>query len=121
MRYVKQFAIIVAISFVGEILNYVLPLPVPASIYGIVILFAGLKMHWIAPEDVKETGDFLVQIMPLMFIPAAVGLLESWGILKKNLLAYVVIIVVSTIVVMGVTGWITQAVIRRGKGEKRHE
>lgn len=121
MKYIKQFGIIVAISFVGEVLNWLLPLPVPASIYGIIILFAGLKMGWIPLENVKETGDFLVQIMPLMFIPAAVGLIDSWGILKQNLIAYVVIMVVSTIVVMGVTGLVTQAVIRKSRGDGKHE
>lgn len=121
MKYVKQFGSIVTISFVGEILNYVLPLPIPASIYGIVILFVGLKMKWISLKSVKETGDFLVQIMPLMFIPAAVGLVDSWGILRENLLAYVVIIVVTTILVMGITGVVTQIVIRRDKGEQKHE
>ena len=121
MKYVKQFGIIVAISFLGEVLNYLLPLPVPASIYGIVILFMCLKMGWIPPESVKETGDFLVQIMPLMFIPAAVGLVDAWGILRENLLAYVVIIVVSTILVMGITGVVTQIVIQRDKGEQKHE
>ena len=84
MKYIRQFLIILAISFAGEILSSLIPFPIPASIYGIVILFVGLVTEIIAYESVKETGHFLVEIMPVMFIPAAVGLLESWGIIKVS-------------------------------------
>ena len=79
MKYIRQFLIILAISFIGELLKYVLPLPIPASIYGMAILFVCLMTGWIKLEAVKETGKFLIEIMPLMFIPAGVGLMVSWG------------------------------------------
>ena len=80
MKYMKQFCLIMFISFLGEVLHHYLPLPIPASIYGLVILFAGLMTGVVKLSHVEETGRFLIEIMPLMFIPAAVGLLESWGI-----------------------------------------
>ena len=76
MKYLKQFGIILVLSFIGELLNHVLPLPVPSSIYGIILMFICLKTGLIPLEEVDETGRFLIEIMPLMFIPAAVGLLE---------------------------------------------
>ena len=82
MKYLKQFLIILVISLIGEILNKLLPLPVPASIYGMVILFAGLLSGIIKLESVKEAGSFLIEIMPVMFIPAGVGLMSSWLNLK---------------------------------------
>ena len=82
MKFIKQFLIIVIISFVGEVCNKWIPLPIPASIYGLVILFVALMTGAIKLEQVKETGKFLIEIMPLMFIPAAVGLLDSWKVLK---------------------------------------
>ncbi|MGN0155306.1 MAG: CidA/LrgA family protein [Lachnospiraceae bacterium] len=112
MKYIKQFSIILTISFVGEVCNYFIPLPVPASIYGLVILFAGLFFGWIKLDSVRETGKFLIEIMPLMFIPAAVGLLESWGVLKPICIPVIGITLVTTIIVMVVTGKITQLVIR---------
>ena len=78
MKWMKQFGIILLISFVGEILEKWIPLPIPASIYGIILLFLCLKLNIIPHEAVHETGKFLIEIMPLMFIPAAVGLLETW-------------------------------------------
>lgn len=76
MKYLKQFLIILIISFIGEILKEILPLPIPASIYGMVILFVCLLTKVIKLEDVRETGKFLIEIMPVMFIPAGVGLMS---------------------------------------------
>lgn len=118
MKYIKQFLIILAISFAGEIFSSLIPFPIPASIYGIVILFTGLVTKLIPYDSVKETGHFLVEIMPVMFIPAAVGLLESWGIIKESWFAYVLLTLVTTILVMGVAGRVTQFVAKKGAEEK---
>lgn len=113
MKYVKQFLIILLISFVGELLKYLIPLPIPASIYGLVILFLALQFKVLKLEAIKETAKFLIDIMPLMFIPAGVGLVESWGALEKILIPVTVIMVVSTVFVMAVSGRVTQFLIRR--------
>lgn len=122
MKYVKQFLIILAISLIGELLKYVLPLPIPASIYGMVILFICLKTGLVKLEDVRDAGKFLIEIMPVMFIPAGVGLMESWGIMQPVLVPVCIITVVTIITVMAVTGLLSQWVIRRDrkKGES-HE
>ncbi len=83
MKYLKQFGIILAFSFLGEVLNYILPLPVPASIYGIVLLFICLMSGLLHVEDVAVSGYFLIEIMPIMFIPATVGLINSWSIRRR--------------------------------------
>ncbi len=118
MKFLRQFMIILAISFIGEVLKYIVPLPIPASIYGLVILFIALENGIMKLSAVKDTAKFLIEIMPLMFIPAGVGLLESWGVLQPVLLPVAVITVVSTIIVMGVSGVVTQAVIRKEKKAK---
>ena len=122
MKYLGQFFIILLISFAGELLNSLLPLPIPASIYGIVILFCLLEFRIIPLWAVKETGDFFVSIMQLMFIPAAVGLLEAWDVIAPNCLSYILITLISTFVVLFVSGRVTQAVIRHSRiKEARHE
>lgn len=123
MKYLKQLLIILAISFVGEALKYFLPLPIPASIYGMVLLFILLLTGVVKLDDVQDVGKFLIEIMPVMFIPAGVGLMASWGVLKPMLVPVVVIIVVSLVLVMGISGWITQRVIRHNqkKEGKDHE
>lgn len=118
MKYVKQLMIILVISFIGEVLKYFLPFPVPASIYGLILLFLCLETGLIKLGAVEETAKYLVEIMPLMFIPAGVGLIEAWGALQPILLKVSVITVVSTIVVMAVSGRITQFVIHFEKKKK---
>ena len=114
MKYVRQFLIILVVSFAGELLNFLLPLPVPASIYGLVIMILCLMTGLIPLDAVSETGRFMVEIMPLMFVPAAVGFLESWGVLKPVWLPVLVITVISTVVVTVVSGGVTQLVIQKG-------
>lgn len=121
MKYVKQFLIIITISFIGELCNKAIPLPIPASIYGLVILFVTLMTGVIKVEQVKETGKFLIEIMPLMFIPAAVGLLDSWNVLKPIWIPVVAITLITTVLVMVVTGRVTQFVIRQNKKGKKNE
>ena len=121
MKWMKQFGIILLVSFVGEVLEKWIPLPIPASIYGIILLFLCLKLRIIPHESVHETGKFLIEIMPMMFIPAGVGLLTAWGVLKPVCVPIILIVAITTVVVMIVTGRVTQAVIRmdRKKGQKK--
>ena len=121
MRYVKQLGVILAVSFVGEVLNGVIPLPVPAGIYGIVILFLLLLLKVLPLSAVEGTADFLIEIMPLMFIPAAAGLIDSWVNIKSSVVVYVAITILSTVVVMGVSGAVTQLVIRMRKRKNNGE
>lgn len=104
MKYMKQLGIIFAVTCIGEILKYVIPLPIPASIYGLVLMLVLLMSRIVMLEQVQDVADFLIEIMPMMFIPAAVGLLVSWKQLKSMLVPVVVITIVSTIIVMAMTG-----------------
>lgn len=120
MKYLRQFFIIMLITFLGELLHWILPFPVPASIYGMMLLLIALCTKIIKPEQVKDTAVFFIEIMPVMFIPASVGLIESWGSLKGILIPVVVIILVTTVLVMGVTGIVAQGVIRKDGPRKRN-
>lgn len=114
MKYVIQFLIIIAFSFVGELLHFLLPLPIPASIYGIVLLFAALELRLIRVKHIREVSGFLIAVMPVMFIPAAVGLMDSWGAIGRRWAEYVTVMVVTTFVVMAVAGYATQLFIKKG-------
>lgn len=82
MKYMRQFGIILGVTCAGELMKYFLPLPIPGSIYGLLLMFVLLLARVIKVEHVKEVGEFLIEIMPLMFIPAGVGLMASWGELQ---------------------------------------
>lgn len=108
-----QLLIILAFSFAGEVLNRLLPLPVPASIYGIVLLFAALELKWVRVAHIREVCDFLLKVMPLMFLPPAVGLLDVWGLVKDSWVELAMITFASTFVVMAVAGWTAQCIMCR--------
>lgn len=115
MRYIRQLFVILLFSFLGEGLKSLLPLPVPASIYGLILLFGALELHIVEKEAVAGTGKFLIEVMPLMFIPAGAGLIDAWDVLRPVFIPVAVIMVISTVVVMVVSGRAAQYVIRRKK------
>ena len=117
MKYIKQFIIILAVSFAGELLHMAIPAPIPASIYGLVIMFLLLFTGILKVEAVKETSAFLIEIMPLVFISAAVGLVNSWELISGKWYMYVTVLVVTTVFVMAISGLVTQLVIRAGKNK----
>ena len=113
MKYLFQFTIIAVITAIGELLNLLLPLPVPASIYGLVILFAALCLKIIRLDQVEHAADFFLAIMPILFVPPTVNLMNYWGILKNNIAGLLITCIISTMAVMGITGSIAQLVMKK--------
>ena len=120
MKFLKEIAIIFGITMVGEILNEWIPLPVPAGVYGLFLLLGLLCAGLVKLEDVSATGNLLLDVMPVMFIPAGVGLLTSWDTLCGILVPIGLITVVTILTVMAATGWVSQIMIRKA-GEKQDE
>ena len=117
MQLLGQFGIILIITFLGEMMHYFIPLPIPASIYGLVLMLFCLSTKIIKLHRVIDAAHFLLDIMPSMFIPAAVGLIVVWGDLQKILLPIVVITFLTTIIVMVVTGKSSQKIIQKQRKE----
>lgn len=123
LKILRQILILLSVTLAGEALSALLPLPIPASIYGIVLLFALLQSGLLRTEAIREISSALIAVMPLLFIPACTGLMDSAAQLQGQLGAYVIILIVSTVVVMAVSGMTAQAVINRSrhKEEDAHE
>ena len=112
MNYVFQFLRILGFCFLGEVLHALLPLPVPASIYGLVLLLAALRAGVVKLEQVKGAAGFLIAVFPVLFLPGAVGVMELGSLLAEIWLPVMMALVLVTALVMGISGRITQAVIR---------
>lgn len=119
MKLARQFLLIAAFSFLGEGMKALIPAPIPASVYGLVALLIALFSGAVKTAQIKEASKFLIEAMPVMFIPAAVGLLTAWEALRPVLLPVGAITVISTVVVMLVSGHVTQAMIRLDKKAKK--
>ena len=113
MKFLRQFMIILLLSFLGEVLKMFIPLPIPASVYGLVLMLVCRMTGVLKTSQVKDAAFFLIEIMPVMFIPAAAGLIDSWKVLQPLLLPILVITVVITIFVMVVTGKIAQMIAQK--------
>ncbi len=118
MKYVRQVIILAAVCFLGEMVHNLIPLPIPASIYGFIILFLLLETGLLKTEHIKEVSSFLLEIMTILFIPAGVGLMEYWGSIKSVWWQLIVVLVVVSVIVFGVSGLVTQAVSRAGQARK---
>lgn len=116
MKYLSQFMIILGFTLIGETLHRLVPMPIPASVYGLVLLFLALCFGIIKVERVKQAGDFLISVMPVLFVSPMVGIAERWGLIAPHLVPIVLILLSTTALTFGIAGRITQWLIRRGGG-----
>ena len=115
MKFIKQLCLITLFSFLGELCRYLIPFPIPASIYGMVLMAAALGLKLFRPDDVRDVGAFLTSFLPVLFVVPLVNLMDCWDQLKDNLIPLVVIIILSTVIVFGVSGVVTQILMNRKK------
>lgn len=120
MKYLPQLCIISLFSFLGEVCHWLIPAPIPASIYGMVLLFLALALKILPIRLVKDVGGFLTGILPLLFVVPIVDLLDYWDTFRSAFFPIVLIVVVSTAVVFAVSGWVTQLLLQNKEQEERH-
>lgn len=115
MKYIRQFSIILLFSLTGDLCHAVLPLPIPASIYGMVLLLLALATKALKVEAVKETGAFLVGLLPLLFVVPTVGLMACWSFIQQDLWSIVIAIIVTTTLTFGISGLLTKLCRKGGE------
>ena len=115
MQYLKQIALIIVFSFLGEVCRALIPLPIPASIYGMVLLFAALSLKIVKSAQVREAGSFLTSILPVLFVAPVVNLLDCWDQMKNAVIPLAVIVLATTVITFGAAGLVTKLVMRGGK------
>ena len=112
-EYLKQSAIIFGFTLLGEALSRVIPLPIPAAVYGLVLLFLALCLKLVKVEQVSKVSDFLLTVLPILFVSPIVNLIESWGILAPHVIPIALLVLSSTILVFAVAGLVSQAFCRK--------
>ncbi len=114
MKYYTQFVIIMGFSLAGEILQRLIPLNIPASVYGLALLLLALCLKIVKVEQVKTVGGFLTSILPVLFVSPAVRIMDDWVLMKGNLISIFLLLFVSTILAFAVAGRVTQWVMQKG-------
>lgn len=115
MKYINQASIIFAVSAVAEVCNYLIPLPIPASIYGILLLLVCLLTGVVRLDMIQETSSFFIVLMPITFIPGIGGIVDRWHIIRPQLGPYLLTAVVTAVLVLVGAGLAAQFVISREK------
>ena len=113
MKFLRQICLVALFSFLGELCRWLIPYPIPASIYGMVLLFSALALKLIPTEAVRDTGSFLTSFLPVLFVAPAVSLLDCWDALKDALVPLLLIVLLTTVITFGVSGKVTALLMRR--------
>ena len=114
MKYLSQFLIILGFTLTGEALQRIIPLPIPASVYGLTLLFLALCLKIVKVDQVKQTGAFLTSILPILFVSPAVNIVDDWGLIRNDLLPIVLIMIGSTVLTFGIRGRVAQWMLKKG-------
>ena len=117
MKYLTQFLIILGFTLAGEALQRIILLPIPASVYGLILLFLALCFKVVKVEQVKDTGAFLTSILPILFVSPAVGIVEDWALIRDDLIPILLLLVASTVLTFGIAGRVAQAFLKKGGEE----
>lgn len=110
---VKELMIILAIYALAEALSYLLETQFPGSVIGMLLLLAALHLKWIKVDDIRYVSSFLLGYMPLFFIPAGVSVMASYTLMEGFYLPVIVLTLVSTMIVMAVTGRLVQYLVQK--------
>ena len=113
MKYLSQYLIIICFTTAGEALQRIIPFPIPASVYGLALLFLALCLKIVKVEQVKDVGGFLTSILPFLFVAPTVGILENWSLIQPQLLPIVLLLVGSTLLTFGISGSLTQLLMKK--------
>lgn len=109
----KQFLILLTINFAGIIIQNLFNLPLPGTIIGMILLFVLLYTKVLKAESIGKVCDFLILNMVIFFLPPAVELLEYLALLKTGFLKIIILLIVTTVITMVVTGKTVEFCIKK--------
>jgi holin-like protein len=118
MKYLSQFLIIMGFTFAGEALQRLIPVAIPASVWGLALLFLALCLKIVKVEHVKDVGGFLSSLLPVLFVGPTVGIVDHWALIKPQLLAIALLLLASTMLTFGISGGITQVLSGKRGGNR---
>lgn len=112
MKIIKQLSWIFLFSLIGEVVSILIAsfIAIPGSVLGLVLLFLALQLNVLKVEQVEEVGTWLTSNMGIFFVPAGVGLMTNFGVLADTWWQLLVIMVITTILMMGFVGKVVQSV-----------
>lgn len=107
MKYILEFFIILLLLFVGQILEIVFHIPLPATIISMLILIILLFVKVIKIEKIESTSNFLLENITLFMTPLVIGIIDKFHYFNGNLIKIVLVLLISVTVSIIFTAYIT--------------
>ena len=104
MNYLKEFVILCICLFLGAITRHIINFPIPEAVYGMIYLFIALHFNILKSEDIKETSDGILKNLAFLFVPAGVGILANYNVIKGKIFQIIILLIIGTIISMALTG-----------------
>lgn len=118
MKIIKQTGIVFFVCWLSQAAAELLPFEFPASVIGMVLLFFCLMTGILKIEHIQEKADFLLGNMAFFFVPAGVSIMNYFDVLKKSLVPFLVICILSTVITFAVTAYCVKLVMKWGNRRK---
>lgn len=112
MKILKQAGILFSICWISLVIEKLLPFPFPASVIGLILLFFLLLLRVLKVDHIREKSDFLLENMAFFFIPAGVGIINYFDVLKGFAGQLIAVCVISTFVTFAATALSMKLVMR---------
>lgn len=112
MKVITQIGIVFMICLMGEGIAKILPIPFPASVISMILLFILLLSKILKPDHIKEKSDFLLKNMAFFFMPGGVTIMENYELLKGSIVQLIVICLVTLILTFAATACTVKAVMK---------
>lgn len=113
MKLLREALIIFGIYLIGESLVAWTKIPIPGNIVGLLILLICLCTKIIKPSQIQTISDFFLEHLAFFFIPAGVGLMNSFGVIKSNIAQILIVCLVTTAITIAATGRVVQFVANK--------
>ena len=121
MKIITQIGVLFGVCLGGVGISAILPFPFPASVSAMLLLFALLLCRVVKPGQIDEITGFLTKNMAILFLPAAVGIIESLDILRDSGIQILIICLVSTLLTFGVTATVVSLLMRLADRKERQD
>lgn len=113
MKVLIEFSIILFFYLLGEVISYLLPFSFAGSIIGMILLFIALLLQWVKLSKIETVSAFFLRYMPLFFIPAGVSVVNSYSLIKMEILPIISTLLLSTILVLSFTSLIVDFFVKK--------
>lgn len=113
LRIITHIFFLYALFLIGNVLQEIFHLFIPGSVIGMILLFLLLKLGIMKLKWLEEGTSLLLRHLTLFFIPVTIGFMEYLELFKGRGLLLLIITVISTALVMGVGGAVSEQLARR--------